>query len=57
MCKDMWVVQWYCIFEGLVEMCEVVGVELYWKLIAKMMGVVCEVVAGFLHGVVFIGCW
>ena len=26
MCKrDMWVVQWYCIFEGLVEMCEVVG--------------------------------
>ena len=55
--RDMWVVQWYCIFEGLVEMCEVVGVELYWKLIAKMMGVVCEVVAGFLHGVVFIGCW
>ena len=49
--------QWYCIFEGLVEMCEVVGVELYWKLIAKMMGVVCEVVAGFLQGVVFIGCW
>ena len=41
----------------LVEMCGVVGVELYWKLIAKMMGVVCEVVAGFLHGVVFIGCW
>ena len=32
-------------------MCEVVGVELYWKLIAKMMGVVCEVIAGFLHGV------
>ena len=55
--RDMWVVQWYCIFEGLVEMCEVVGVELYWKLIAKIMGVVCEVVAGFLHGVVFIGCW
>ena len=26
---DMWVVQWYCIFEALVEMCEVVGVELY----------------------------
>ena len=24
----MWVVQWYCIFEGLVEMCEVVGVVL-----------------------------
>ena len=48
--------QWYCIFEGLVEMCEVVGVKLYWKLIAKIMGVVCEVVAGFLHGVVFIGC-
>ena len=48
--------QWYCVFEGLVEMCEVVGVELYWKLIAKMMGVVCEVVARFLHGVVFIGC-
>ena len=42
---------------GLVEMSEVVGVELYSKLIAKMMGVVCEVVAGFLHGVVFIGCW
>ena len=55
--RDMWVAQWYCIFEGLVEKCEVVGVELYWKLIAKMMGVVCEVVAGFLHGVVFIGCW
>ena len=45
--RDMWVVQWYCIFEGLVEMC----------LITKMMGVVCEVVAGFLQGVVFIGCW
>ena len=55
--RDMWVVQWYCIFEGLIEMCEVVGVELYWKLIAKLMGVVCKVVAGFLHGVVFIGCW
>ena len=54
--RDMWVVQWYFIFEGLVEMREVVGVELYWKLIAKMMGVVCEVVAGFLHGVVSIGC-
>ena len=53
----MWVVQWYCIFEGLVEMCEVVGLELYWKLIAKIMGVVCEVAAGFLHGVVFTGCW
>ena len=39
--RDMWVVQWYCIFEGLIEMCEVVGVELYWKLIAKLMGVVC----------------
>ena len=26
--------QWYCIFEGLVEMSEVVGLELYWKLIA-----------------------
>ena len=51
--KDMWVVQWYCLFEGLVEMCEVVGMELYWKLIVKMMGVVCEVVAGFLNGVVF----
>ena len=49
--------QWYCIFEGLAAMCEVVGVELYSKLIAKMMRVVCEVVAGFLHGVVFIGCW
>ena len=31
--------------------------ELYWKLIAKMVGVVCKVVAGFLNGVVFIGCW
>ena len=49
--------QWYCIFEGLDERREVVGVELYWKLIAKMMGVVCEVVAGFQNGVVFIGCW
>ena len=55
--RDMWVVQWYCIFEELVEMCEVGVMELYWKLIAKMVGVVCEVVAGFLHGVVFIGCW
>ena len=55
--KDMWVVQWYCIFEGLVEMREVVGVKLYWKLIGKIMGVACEVVAGFLHGIVFIGCW
>ena len=36
--RDMWVVQWYRIFEGLVEMC----------LITKMMGVVCEVVAVFL---------
>ena len=35
--RDMWVVQWYCIFEGLVEMCEVVGFELYWKLIAKII--------------------
>ena len=55
--RDTWVVQWYCIFGGLVEMGEVVGVELYSKLIAKIMGVVREVVAGFLHGVVFIGCW
>ena len=31
--RDMWVVQWYCIFEGLGEMC----------LITKVMGVVCEV--------------
>ena len=30
--------QWCCIFEGLVEM----------RLITKMMGVVCEVVAVFL---------
>ena len=52
--RDMWAVHWYCIFEGLVEMCGVVGVELYWKLVAKMMGVVCEVVAGFLHGVFFL---
>ena len=35
--------QWYCIFEGLVEMC----------LITKMIGVVCEVIHGFLQGVVF----
>ena len=42
--RDMWVVQWYCIFEELVEMWEVVGVGLYWKLIAKIMGVVCEVI-------------
>ena len=27
-----------CIFEGLVEMCEVVSMELYWELIAKMVG-------------------
>ena len=47
----------YFVFEGLVEMCEVVGVGLYWKLIGTIMGVVCKVVAGFLHGVVFIGCW
>ena len=45
--RDMWVVQSYCIFEGLVEMC----------LINKIMGVVCEVVAGILQGVVFTGCW
>ena len=31
--------------------------ELYWNLIAKITGVVYEVVVGFLHGVVFIGCW
>ena len=55
--RDLWVGQWYCIFEGLVEMCVVAGLELYWKLIAKIMGVVCEVVAGVLHGVDFIGCW
>ena len=24
--RDMWIVQWYCIFVGLVEMCEVVGI-------------------------------
>ena len=36
--RDMWVVQWYCIFEGLVETRHVVGVELYWKLISKIMG-------------------
>ena len=45
--RDMWVVQWYCI----------VRVELYWKLIGKIKGVVCQLVAGFLHGVVLIGCW
>ena len=55
--RDMWVVQWYCMFEGLVEVCEVVGVRLYWKLIDKKMAVVCEEGAGLLHGVVFIGCW
>ena len=55
--RDMWVVQWYCIFEGLVEMCEVVGMELYWKLTARMVGVVFEVVAGSYMGVVFIACW
>ena len=36
--RDMWVVQWYCIFEGLVEMCELLAMELYWELIAKMVG-------------------
>ena len=41
--RDTWVVQWYCIFGGLVKMSEVVGVELYSKLIAEIMGVVCEV--------------
>ena len=55
--RDIWVGQWYCIFEGLVETREVVGLELYWKLITKIMDVVCEVVAGFLHGVVFNACW
>ena len=55
--RDMSVVQCYCIFEGLVETCEAVDVELYWKLIAKLMGVVCQVVARFLYGVVFIRCW
>ena len=54
--RDMWGVQWYCIFAGLFEMCEVVGMEIYWKLIARMVGVVCEVVAGFPQEVVFIGC-
>ena len=48
--RDMWVVEWYCVSERLVEMCEVVGVELYWKLIAKILGVVCEVVLGFYIG-------
>ena len=28
--------------------------EFYWKLIAKMVGLVCEVITGFLHEVVFI---
>ena len=27
--RDMWVVQWYCIFEMLVATCEVIGVEVY----------------------------
>ena len=35
--RNMLVVQWCCIFEGLVEMCEVVGVEI------MIMGVVCDV--------------
>ena len=52
--RDTWVVQWCCIFGGLVKMSEVVGVELYSKLIAKIRGVVCEVVAGFQHEFVFI---
>ena len=55
--RDTWVVQWYCVFGVLVEMSEVVSVELYSNLIAKRMGVVCELVAGFLHRIVFIGCW
>ena len=37
-------------------MCEVVGMGLYWNLIGKIMGVVCEVVSGFLHGVVELIC-
>ena len=53
--RDMWVVQCYGIFEGLVDICKVVGVKLYWKLIANIMSAVCQVVAGFLHGVVCIG--
>ena len=52
--RDMWVVQWYCIFEGLVDMCEVVGLELYWKLIAKIMGVVCEVMLSFYMGLILL---
>ena len=37
------IVQKCCIFWGLVEMCEVEGVdpELYWKWIGKIMAVVC----------------
>ena len=31
----------YITFYGLVEMCEVEGVGLYWTWIAKMMTVVC----------------
>ena len=46
--------QWYCIFEGLVDMCEVVGLELYWKLIAKIMGVVCEVMLSFYMGLILL---
>ena len=48
--RDTWVLQSYCIFGGLVEMCEVVSVELYSKLIGKIMGIVCEAVAGFYMG-------
>ena len=33
--------QWRCIFYGLVEMCKVEGVELYWTWIGKIMAVVC----------------
>ena len=48
--RDMWVAQWYCVLEGLVEMRELVGMELYWKLIAKVVGLVCDVVTGFQQG-------
>ena len=52
--RDTWVVQWCCIFGGLVKMSEVVGVELYSKLIAEIMGEFVRSVAGFLHEFVFI---
>ena len=36
--RDTWVVQWYCIFGGIVKMSEVVGMELYSKLFLLDVG-------------------